>query len=295
MKEPRYILKNHSDWILCSTILKDGRFVTGSSDNLIIIYNKETFKPDIIIQEHDGGVYCVIQLNSGELASCSKDNTIKIYKINENEYKIIQSLTEHNNLINKIIELKNGQLVSCSYDKNIIFYNKVNNQYKKKYSLTTNGINGPIIQTKVSEICYHEYVKGSSIIFFDLNDNKMINKINNISLSNFNKDCLLKISEDLLIICGVNTLSIVNVNLYKLIKIIDVFNSGHISASCILNENMILTGDENKRILQWKIEDDNLKLISKKENAHNDKIFTLLKIGNNSILSGSKDKIVKIW
>ena len=38
---------------------------------------------------------------------------------------------------------------------------------------------------------------------------------------------------------------------------------------------MILTGDYNKRIIQWKIENDNLKLISKKENAHNDYINTL--------------------
>ena len=46
---------------------------------------------------------------------------------------------------------------------------------------------------------------------------------------------------------------------------------------------MILTGDDNKRIIQWKIENDNLKLIS------------LSKLGNGLILSGSRDKTVKIW
>ena len=35
----------------------------------------------------------------------------------------------------------------------------------------------------------------------------------------------------------------------------------------MLNENILLTGDYNKRIIQWKIEGDNLQLISKKENA----------------------------
>ena len=43
---------------------------------------------------------------------------------------------------------------------------------------------------------------------------------------------------------------------------------------------MLLTGDSNKRILIWKIEGDNLRLISKKENAHDNSIFTLLKLGN---------------
>ena len=58
---------------------------------------------------------------------------------------------------------------------------------------------------------------------------------------------------------------------------------------------MILTGDYNKIIIQWKIENDNLKLISIKENAHDDKIQTLSKLDNGLILSGSCDKSVKIW
>ena len=65
--------------------------------------------------------------------------------------------------------------------------------------------------------------------------------------------------------------------------------------ACMLNENMLLTGDDNKRIIQWKIEGDNLQLISKKENAHESDINTLSKIGNGLIISGSYDKFVKIW
>ena len=63
----------------------------------------------------------------------------------------------------------------------------------------------------------------------------------------------------------------------------------------MLNENILLTGDENKRIIQWELEHDNLKLISKKENAHNGEIYTLLNIGNDRILSSGVDKLVKIW
>ena len=63
----------------------------------------------------------------------------------------------------------------------------------------------------------------------------------------------------------------------------------------MLNKDIIITGDENKRIIQWKIENDNLKLISKKENAHDDNIYTLSKLGNGLILSGSTDKSIKIW
>ena len=66
----------------------------------------------------------------------SGDKTIKLYNINENEYKVIQTLNEHKDEVNKIIELKNKQLVSCSCDNSIIFYNKDNNEYKKDYSIS---------------------------------------------------------------------------------------------------------------------------------------------------------------
>ena len=103
------------------------------------------------------------------------------------------------------------------------------------------------------------------------------------------------ISKELLLITGNNKLTIINVNSYNLIKTINVDNSGWIYVVCLLNKDMILTGDYNKIIIQWKIENDNLKLISKKENAHDNRIYTISKLGNGLILSGSDDKSVKIW
>ena len=82
-------------------------------------------------------------------------------------------------------------------------------------------------------------------------------------------------------------------NSYSLIKQIDI--SGSKTIFCALNKNILLTGDENKRIMQWEIKDDNLKFISVKETAHNADIYTLLQLGNNNFLSGSVDKLVKIW
>ena len=103
------------------------------------------------------------------------------------------------------------------------------------------------------------------------------------------------ISKDLLLITGYNEISIINVNSYNLIKTINVDNSDWIYAVCMLNKDMIFTGDYNRRIIQWKIKNDNLKLISIKENAHDDYIYTLSKLGNGLILSGSADNSVKIW
>ena len=106
---------------------------------------------------------------------------------------------------------------------------------------------------------------------------------------------LIMISKELLFIPGKNKISIININEYKLIREIEVPDSGWIRSACILNEKIILTGDDKSIIREWKIEGDNLILISKKENAHEGGILTLLNMGNGFIASGSYDKLIKIW
>ena len=80
-----------------------------------------------------------------------------------------------------------------------------------------------------------------------------------------------------------------------MVKIIDVAFSGWIYGICLINNNILLTGDDSKNLIQWKIENDNLILISKKENAHDKEILFLLNMGNGHFASGSLDKKIKIW
>jgi len=63
----------------------------------------------------------------------------------------------------------------------------------------------------------------------------------------------------------------------------------------LLNKDILLTGDYSKMIRQWKIDGDNLILISKKEKAHDNYIDVLLNMGNRLIVSGSDDNSIKIW
>ena len=104
------------------------------------------------------------------------------------------------------------------------------------------------------------------------------------------------ISKDLLFISGKNKILIININYYELIREIELPNSCSIYITYMLNKNILLQKGDNKGIIrEWKIEEDNLIFISKKENAHNDLISTLLNIGNGHISSGSFDKSIKIW
>ncbi len=294
LKEPLHQVKYHTSWIACATVLNDGRFATGSYDNSIIIYNNKTFKPDLTIKEHSSYIYSLIQLSSGILCSGSGDKTIKLYNINGNTYNVLQTLSYHTNCISKIIELRNKKLVSCSWDNTIIFYFKDNNQYTKDFNIKTNGYNGPIIQTKNNEICYYENTN-SALCFFDLQERKNITKINNISVTHYISDSLLMMSNDLLLAAGENKLTIININSHNIIRNIDVSGSSWICSACLLTDDIILTADCSHRIIQWRIQHDNLELISKKENAHDDHISVLKKIGNGLIMSGDFNGEVKIW
>ena len=295
LKNPIHTLNYHKDWVICLSILNDGRLISGSYDNSIIIYNKTTYKPDLIINEHKSIVRCIIQLSSGILATCSFDKTIKLFNIEGNNYNIIQTINYHSGYVYKIIEIENNYLVSCSSDKSIIFYLKEYNKYKKYYKISINGPCYCISQIKKNEIFYSERAKNDidKICFYDINKRKLKSSISNISKSPLSP--FIIISKNLLFISGNNKISIININYYELIREIEVFNSGWINGACLLNKKILLTGDEKRIIREWKIEEDNLILISKKENAHIYWILSLLYIGNGHIASGSLDNSTKIW
>ena len=275
-------IKYHKKSIYCSTLLNDGRFATCSYDKSIIIYNKITFKPDITINEHTGSVNYILALKSGLLASCSNDFTIKIYNIKRNNYTVLQTLNDHNEWVQKIIELRNGKLVSCADDNSFIIYSKDdNNKYKKELQVNVGELCQNIIQTKENELCYLKY-NNHIIGFFDLISRKTTNTISDYRL--WDHTYFYMITEYLLLVSGNNKFFLINVNQHEIIRTID--DPGSEIFSCLhLNRNMILTGDYKGRIKQWKIEGDNLKLISTKENAQEHCVSSLMKLGNGFILS----------
>ena len=88
------------------------------------------------------------------------------------------------------------------------------------------------------------------------------------------------ISKDLLLIPGENKIPIVNVYQYRIVRIIEVPGASWICGVCLLNKNMLLIGDYEEIIRQWRIEGDNLILVSKKEKTHDSDINVLLNLGN---------------
>ena len=102
------------------------------------------------------------------------------------------------------------------------------------------------------------------------------------------------IRKELLLIPGDYKISIINVKEYKLVRVIEALSS-FICGVCMLNKNMLLNVDYSKVIRQWKIDGDNLILLSKKEKAHDNDINVLLNLEDGHIASGSDDYTIRIW
>jgi len=272
---------------LCLELLKDGRIASGAEN--IIIYNKNTYKPDLIINDHSSPILYIKQLSSGFLASCSEDKTVKIFKINENSYHLNQIL-EHKDCLKKIIELENKQLISCCYKGISVFFNN-NNEYKKYYEISTNGSCYSVVQTKYNEICYSES-SNNSICFYNLHERKTTNIINNIESAGYWFEKMVMINRNLMLIGG-HEIYLVNVNKYSLIKVMDP-PDGIVDSICLLNENYFITGGRDT-IAQWRIDDEDLIVISKKEKIHSGCILDLLKIRDGRIISsGESDHLIRI-
>ena len=75
-------LQGHTGWIDCVTLLPDGRFVSGSSDGTLKIWDpsKEPGAQCVAtLQGHTEWINCVTLLPDGRFVSGSDDNTLKIW------------------------------------------------------------------------------------------------------------------------------------------------------------------------------------------------------------------------
>ena len=150
-----------------------------------------------------------------------------------------------------------------------------------------------MIETKDNEICYSGL---DNIYFYDSIQRKKNKMITNIDFNIYNLQGFVMISKELLFIPGVNKISIININEYNIIRIITLPNLNIIVGACLLNENLLLTGDNKGILKKWKIVGNNLFLISQNSNIHKDKkIFYLINIGEVNIVSFYEYNIIKIW
>ena len=318
-------LNYHKEGLSHILILNGGRISSSSKDNTLIIYNKNTFKPDIII-EHLGNVNYFIQLRNTNIVTCSWDHTSKIIQLfPKKKYKIIQTLREHTDIVTKAIELEDGKLLTVGNDKFIIVWKqnpKNNNLYevekKLKCSIYENPYSNIVLINNDLLLCTS--MSDYTLRFYEINNNfQLAFYFNDIDFS-FSRNSILYINEkDLLLVGGKDDNGIYLFKLKKIPAFIGKFSCdwiNKVNSIILLEDGDILMGvkeknkekekggefggDENEKysysICKFGINENKFTLLDKVKNAHKDLINGMIYWKKYDLfLSCSGDRKIKIW
>jgi len=278
------------------TILKDKRISLGTEDSKFIVLNKNTYEIDILIDDNISCIYSIIQLKNG-IVCISYKTLIRVLEINNKNYKIIQDIKDaHKSSIYSLIETSTNELISCSYDKTIKIWNKTDNKnlYNVSYIIRDEYIISNVLEIKENEIVFDvmgsmdtvfEYLNQcSSIRFYDYKKHKEIKTIENLRL-NVGTSNRMALLNQCLVIVGHYEIYLFNIYNYRLIKKFKVEQNLRVILK--LNEDMILSGDTERNLLQLNIMDTEKFM----KETDIDTICALGKV-DNKIIVGGKGKLV---
>ena len=283
-------------------ILKDGRLAVCLESGFLNIYNpREDFSLEICFQIHKKEISHIIQLSNSNIVTCSWDSTIKIIELENEKYKIIQSLEEHDSYIDKVINPFENLLISISEDQ--FFKTWELDSITNKY-YCTNTIRFQQIHSycNIIQIQKYEFITSSvserKIKFWDLRNLTEIKVIENIS-TNWSSQNMILINENLLMIGGSNFEGFYIINIKTRQLMLTIRGPSRVY-SIIKNKNGnfisgLINGDGIPSIQIFKFDADFINIISEEKKAHNDRIFSIVQFDNGIVVSGSEDNLIKFW
>ena len=294
--KPIKTIIEHKKQINVILTFPSGNIISISNDKSINIYNINLNIIQKIENAHENNVFGISIQNENNFATCSDDLSIKIWikrriaKFNINKFFLYGIIyNAHNDRIYNIIYSLNGNIISCSGDKTLKIWEKKKN---RRYQLITIIKNFwkifSILLLEDKEILISSEVNG--INFYNIKTIELLFIIKETCCNFWNS--LKRIDEDRIILGGLNLLmTIISIKERKIIRKIknELQNWGILT---IQNKKIIVVG-ENNNIKIYSSE--NYECIKKIENAHTKKIYGFCELKNETILSYSPDKVIKIW
>ena len=275
------------------TLLNSGDVVLSFS-NRIKIYPKKAQKQEFICLEekgsHNDRVNYVCVLDDERLVSCTKNGKILIwnYNIKTKPEHIYEKA--HLSEINKVILLPEKRIASCSNDGTIKIWN-TNTKYELLHTLDAD-------KKPVKSILLlnnnHYLVSGSddTIIFWNMNTKEKERCLNGINC--YYQNSLLQVSNSYLFVGGKGVLSIIDLRNYSFRK--KTSDKVEVIYSMVqLTNDTVLCGCQGGILIEYDICFDSFGDFAKLRGKHGSSISSLLKINENSFITGSFDKIVEIY
>ena len=248
-------IKEHSEYIMYLTQLKNGYLISLGADAYINIYNL----------------------------------------LENNQYLVMQKIKAHQARIHKLREFDNGRFMTCSDDCTIKFFFTNKKEYLEDYTFKDDIYIDDILRTKEGEIAYSGYNGASYVRFYDIKSRKKIDSSSVTSCYNGLSDFLYKLSETFLLVGAANSILIFDINQHRQIREIKQDNSNCFTSFLKIDEHTLLSSDCTGKIRQWIIDDDNLILKSTKEKAHGSQIRMIRRNQDGLIITCSDDATIKVW
>ena len=291
-------IETHEDYIKCISIFPSGNIISVSSDKSIIIYDNNLKGVQTIKDAHNDIINFVDVKDENNFITCSMDKSIKLWIKKENEFIINKFFNDaHENYINKVIYYLNENFISCSSDNKIKIWKEIDkNNYNNIKILTHSNEVWSILYLEDKNILISSGRDGTK--FWNLNNND--NNYDNIKCIKSFKDVecawnngLCRLDEDRIIV-GHNSLKVISISnktIIKEIKIPLTFRCWGIKL--IENKGIFLINGKSKDIIIYRY--DNYECIQLIQNAHDGNINGFVELKDESIISYSWDKKIKIW
>ncbi len=297
-------IQPHNKVINSVSIFPSGNIISVSEDKSIKIYNSILKIIQEIKDAHKDMINYVEIKDENNFMTCSKDKSIKLWIKKSNSFInncIIPNA--HEEQIIKVIYLPNGNLISCSYDSTIKFWKEINNN-----NINNSSYKEILTLYHFNRLASLLYLEDKNILISSGEDGtkfwkNLNNKIdfNNIKLIKEYKEtfcgwnnALCKLDDDRIIVGGNEDgiMSVISISEEQIKK--KIYNNfGCWGIYLTKNKNLFFVCGKSKSFNIYR--SDNYECIQSILNAHNDSICGLIETKDESILSYSNDKSIKMW
>ena len=294
------IILKHKLLVNQMEILKDGRLISCSEDS-IKIYKKDSFDLYFSIKQPNESFESFCQLYQNKLITCFKNGKIKIINCSANKYNIEQEINAHSDIVSEVIKLPSSiSFISVSFDKSMKLWDSTIKDYFECQNIEFQEYNSfcNIFKLSNSKFVTLSY-RDEKLKFWEMNNNNNnfnfnivnIRNINNVKCNPTHQNMCL-ITPKILCVVG-KGFFLFDINLYQLIHKIGDFNI----YSIYLRENGYflcgLNDDNINSIIEYSYESGKIFKINEREDAHKEKIVSIIECSNSSIISGGD--CIKIW
>ena len=279
-------IETHTKAVRGLLLLKDRRIASCSDDGTVKIYDPfNNYACDKNIKTFYYVVISMCEIDDGTIVAFT-DGEIWINKF------VIKKTHSSNQWHPKIISLPNNKIASCSWDGTVKIW-KSNPPYSDKPIKVLNCFN-----KRVNSILYIKerdiLISGSDsgiLCLWNMSNYQYITVLTRIYCCNANS--IYQFDESRIIVGYYEFIYIVNID--KCIVENEYRNMSLGAMNCFIklrDEKTILCGCGGGIFCFYDIETKKVKII---KTSHNEEVFDLLLVDNETFLSCSKDKTIKLW